>query len=231
MPTARPSNRALLLPYALPYAVYVLVASVPPDVLGRSANYGVRIVLTAAALAWAWRHYVPLTGPKPKAGSVVVGIAAGLIGTALWIGLVLPFAPAAGEAWTVPEVALRIAAAVLLVPLFEELLLRGYLLRFVVQWGAARRGGEAHALATTLDERRIDDVPPGAWTGAAVLVSTLLFALGHAQHEWAASVAYGLLMAGLWILRKDLLTCVVAHAVTNLALGLVVSTRDLWELW
>ena len=61
--------------------------------------------------------------------------------------------------------------------------------------------------------------------------SSVLFALGHAPHEWVAAVAYGLLMAGLWILRKDLLSCVVAHAVTNLALGVYVQYTGRWELW
>jgi len=231
MSTSRPTNRELLLPYALPYAAYVLMASVPPDVLGRAANYAVRIGLTAAALLWARRRLVRLTGPRPVAGSLAVGLAAGLLGTALWIGLVLPFVPDTGQPWTCLDFALRLAAAVLFVPLFEELLLRGYLLRFVVQWGDARRAGVPHALAITLDERRIDDVAAGAWSVAAVVLSTVLFALGHAPHEWVASVAYGALMAALWIVRQDLLTCLVAHAVTNLALGLVVWTGGLWQVW
>ena len=38
-------------------------------------------------------------------------------------------------------------------------------------------------------------------------------------------------MAALWIARKDLLSCVVAHAVANLALALWVWTSGRFELW
>jgi hypothetical protein len=38
-------------------------------------------------------------------------------------------------------------------------------------------------------------------------------------------------MAALWIVRKDLLSCIVAHAVTNLGLGLYVRATGSWALW
>jgi hypothetical protein len=38
-------------------------------------------------------------------------------------------------------------------------------------------------------------------------------------------------MAGLWAWRRDLLTCVVAHAVTNLSLAILVWHTGRWELW
>nr|MDJ0522275.1 CPBP family intramembrane metalloprotease [Planctomycetota bacterium] len=92
----RTTNRDLLLPYVLPYALYVLVASVPADVLSREGNYAVRILLAGGALAWGWRHYARLRGPGRVVPSIVTGVVAGLVGTALWIALVLPFDPPAG---------------------------------------------------------------------------------------------------------------------------------------
>ena len=44
-------------------------------------------------------------------------------------------------------------------------------------------------------------------------------------------MGYGLLMCGLWVWRKDLLSCVVAHAVTNVTLAAVVWHQELWQLW
>ena len=82
-----------------------------------------------------------------------------------------------------------------------------------------------------LHERSIGDVRPGAWTPLALALSSVLFALGHAPAEWPAALAYGALMAGLWIVRKDLLSCITAHAVTNASLALYVSVSGEWALW
>ena len=225
------SNRALLVPYLLPYLLYTGFAFIPPAWLSREINYAARLAATAVALVWAWRRYVPLRGPSPAAASMVVGAAAGLAGTALWVALVDPFVESGGEAWSALAFWLRVAAAGSVVPLFEELLMRGYVLRLVVQWERARHAGIPNAFAQALDRRSISEVEPGAWSPLAVLIATGVFALGHSSAEWTAAVAYGLLMAELWILRKDLLSCVTAHVATNLGLALYVRVTGHWALW
>jgi len=82
-----------------------------------------------------------------------------------------------------------------------------------------------------LDEDSISNVRPGAWSVGAVLISSLVFALGHTIPEWPAAVAYGILMSILWIIRKDLLSCIIAHGTTNLTLALYVYFTGHWELW
>ena len=67
------------------------------------------------------------------------------------------------------------------------------------------------------------------WLG--VIVSVVAFAVGHAPAQWLAAFAYGLIMAGLWIVRRDLLTPIVAHAVTNLVLYSYVFKTQSWGLW
>ena len=109
--------------------------------------------------------------------------------------------------------------------------MRGFVLRLALQWDQARRSGDRHALDTALDDRSIDHVPAGAWSWPAILVSTLVFAAGHPPAEWPAAIAYGLLMAWLWINRKDLLACVVAHGVTNIGLALFVRATGFWQFW
>ena len=90
------------------------------------------------------------------------------------------------------------------------------------------RAGSKDPLGDALHDRSIRDVAPGAWTPAALAISTIAFAAGHAPGEWLAASAYGLLMAGLWIWRKDLLSCVVAHGVTNATLALWVLQSGQW---
>lgn len=226
-----PSNRRLLVPYALPYVAYVGVASIPAEYLGPAANYALRIALTAAALAWAWRSYVSLRGPGSPAGSVGVGVLAGLAGTLLWVALKAPLVEDGGE--PPPEAAfwLRVLASSTLVPVFEELLMRGYVLRGALQWEQASRAGARDPFGEAFDRSSIDDVGPGMATPIAVAASTALFTLGHATPEWPAAMAYGFLMAGLWIGRKDLLSCVVAHATTNATLAAYVRLTGHWTLW
>ena len=154
-----------------------------------------------------------------------------MVGIAAWVALLLPFPNPEAKPWTDQAFALRLVAAGTLVPVFEELLMRGFVLRFALQWDLVRREGAADPLGVALDERSVNEVAPGAWTWAAVAVSTAAFALGHQAREWPAAVVFGLLMAWLWIRRKDLLSCVAAHATANVALALYVRATGSWGLW
>jgi len=219
-------NRRHALPYLLPYVLYVAVASLPLD---RTTGYVARLVLAGGALVFLVRRTRGWTGPRRASVSALVGLVAGLGGIAVWILLLRPFA-SGGEPWTAMSFALRAAAATLVVPVAEELAMRGYVLRFGVQWGRFRAQGHEDAFGAALDAD-LHDVEPGAWSWFAVLLSTALFAAGHAFVEWPAAIVYGLLMAALWIRRRDLLSCVVAHAASNAALAWWVHARGAWELW
>lgn len=226
------TSRQLVVPYALPYFAYVGLASVPADVLGREVNYGLRILVVGALLLWARRWFCDVRGPRPVAGSVAWGIAAGIFGAALWVGLLAPFVPAEGaQEWTPLAFWLRFAAAAALVPVFEELMMRGFVFRLALHWGRERRQGSAAPLQAALDEGSVNEVRPGEWSWTAVLVSTAVFAAGHGMAEWPAAVAYGLLMCGLWVWRGDLVSCIAAHAATNAALALFVLGTGNWQYW
>ena len=159
------------------------------------------------------------------------GVVIGLVGAVVWVKLVTPFAGTDAEPWSRVGYGLRLTAAGLVVPVFEELLIRGYVLRVALQWDRARTAQCDSAFGEAFDNRSISEVEPSAWTWWAVIISTAAFALGHTMAEWPAALAYGLLMAGLWIACKDLLSCVIAHGVTNVALALYVWTSGAWQLW
>jgi len=175
---------------------------------------------------------MPIKGPGSPLVSVLVGIVAGLFGLVLWVVLLTPFVgDIDNTAWSGSAIALRLFAAGLLVPVFEEILMRGFVFRLAFQWGEARRLQEDEPLISSLDEKNIDDVAPGAWSWTAVVVSTLVFTSGHNVYEWPASIVFGLLMSLLWIVRKDLLVCIVAHATTNISLACYVMITGRWNLW
>ena len=226
------SNRQLVVPYALPYFAYVGLASVPADVLGREASYALRLLVVGGLLVWARRWFCPLKGPGSVTTSVAWGAAAGVAGAGLWVVLLSPFVSAQeGSAWPPLAFWLRFAAAGALVPVFEELAMRGFVFRLALQWDQERRKGRAAALQAALDDRSLNEVRPGEWSWAAVLISTAVFAAGHGMAEWPAAVAYGLLMCGLWAVRKDLVSCIAAHAATNVSLALFVLASGQWQYW
>ena len=225
-------NRKLLLPYFLPYIAYVFIASVFGSYISIEANYILRIIVVTILIVWGWQWYTPIKGPKNPFVSIVIGIIAGLIGVFIWILLLNPFVhPEDNQPWSKMAFVLRLFSAGLIVPVFEELLMRGYILRFALQWDKTREKNKEEAFSIVMDERSINNVQPGAWSWLAIIISTVAFTLGHNLQAWPASVVFGLLMAWLWILRKDLIVCIMAHSVTNIALAFYVFKTGNWNFW
>ncbi len=226
-------NKDLLVPYVAPYLAYVALASLPDGLLAVEWNYALRLLVVPSLLVYFWRAYLPLLGCERPFLSIGVGLVAGLVGTALWVGLVVLFRSdeLRGVPWSDAAFVLRLLAAGLVVPIFEELLMRGYVLRLAWQWDEARKAGYEAPFERAFHEQSINQVPAGSWSLLAVTIATLVFALGHEAPEWPAALAYGMLMALLWIVRKDLISCIVAHSITNVALALYVQTTGQWSLW
>ena len=223
------SNYKLFLPYVGPYFAYVIIASLF-DGLSPLLNYSIRIITVSILLLWFWRWYAAITGPKSTSISVLYGIIFGIAGTILWIILLKPFVHEGSKSWDNFEIFIRLIASSLLVPIFEELLMRAYIFRVAFQWSMERKKNK-NALENVLHEKSINNFEPGAWNTSAILISTLAFTLGHRIHEFPAASLYGILMIFLWIKRKDLVSCIVAHGTTNLILGLYVVLTRHWELW
>jgi CAAX prenyl protease-like protein len=225
-------NHRLLVPYAAPYFAYVLIATVAERFVPMEVNYLLRIVIVTATLLWAKQWFFSFKGPKSPVVSTLVGTLAGVAGLILWIVLLTPFVSGAeAKPWSQNAFILRLLAAGFLVPIFEEVMMRGFVFRVALQWDEARRNKSKDALNIALDELSVNDVQPGTWSWMAIIISTVAFTLGHTTPEWPASIAYALLMAGLYILRKDLLSCIVAHGVTNIGLAIYVYQTGNWQLW
>ncbi len=224
-------NGDLLIPYLSPYVVFVVLASLPSGLLTQEWRCFFQLIFTAGALLWQWKRFVPFRGPKSASVSIVFGLVAGILGTVLWVLLLKPFVDPAGKPYSSCAFALRMAATGLLVPIFEELLTRGFILRVAVQWDNLRKKGVDSPLDGVLNSCSIAQVRPGQVTTLAIIISTVGFAAGHSMAEWPAALAYGLLMVSLWVIRKDLLSCMIAHGTTNIALGLFARATGQWGLW
>jgi exosortase E/protease (VPEID-CTERM system) len=105
----------------------------------------------------------------------------------------------------------RVAAAVVTVPLAEELAFRGFLIRRLLG-------------------RVFDSLDPQQFTVFAVLLSSLVFGLLHGT-RWLAGTIAGLIYAVAFLRRGRIGDAVVAHATTNAWLALWVLGSGNWSLW
>ncbi len=105
----------------------------------------------------------------------------------------------------------RTLAAVVTVPIAEELAFRGYLLRRLIS-------------------RDFESVDPGKFTYFAVLASSVVFGSLHGD-RWPAGIAAGIVYAAVFIRRGRIGDAVVAHATTNALLAAWVLARGAWYLW
>ncbi len=107
--------------------------------------------------------------------------------------------------------AVRFLGLVVVVPFVEELFYRGFLLRFV----------------TDMDD--FQRVPIGTFSVLALLISSGVFALSHP--EWLAAAIFALALCGLLHWTRNFFTCVLAHGVTNLLLGVYILHTSQWQYW
>jgi CAAX prenyl protease-like protein len=105
----------------------------------------------------------------------------------------------------------RFFGLVVVVPIIEEFFLRGFAMRFAMaeKWW---------------------EVPLGQMNALAVTVSMVIPALTHPAEVLAALAWFGMITLFYWRTRM-LWNCVVAHAVTNLLLGIFIITTGSWSLW
>jgi exosortase E/protease (VPEID-CTERM system) len=183
--------------------------------------YPLRFVAAAAAL-WYFRPVLKkldwrFDWTAPVAGSAVFLL---WIAPTLWSGLrddstasvplgvaLQALSPAARITW----IAFRVAAAVITVPIAEELAFRGYLSR-------------------RLMNREFDTVPFRSLGILAVGLSSVAFGCMHGQH-WLVGILAGLAYAVVLKRRGRIGDAVVAHAVSNLLLAVWVLARGDWSQW
>ena len=146
---------------------------------------------------------------------------AGLATFLLWINVTatLPgIAPPNGfNPLLLPEGALRaamtsvrVAGAVVVVPVMEELFWRSFLLRYLV-------------------DPDFETVPLGRFSWGSFLVAAVLFGLEH--HFFFAGIIAGAIFSLVLYKTRSLAQCVLAHAVANLALAFYVLHSAKWYFW
>ena len=106
---------------------------------------------------------------------------------------------------------LRFALLVIAVPIAEELFLRGFLMR-------------------ALETEEWPELSLKELGRTGLIAGTVYGMLSH-PGEWIAAGLWFTLLTYLMVRTGRFWNCVVAHAVTNLALGIYILSSGSWHLW
>jgi CAAX prenyl protease-like protein len=183
--------------------------------------YAFRIAAAAALLAICWHRYEEFRVRRPTAAQLALSLAAGIAVFVLWINLDLSWATLPGAAagfdprwadggidWLLASV--RVVGAALVVPVMEELFWRSFVMRWV-------------------DRQDFLALSPQAVSLRALLASAAAFGFEH--QLWFAGIVAGLVYGELYRRSGNLWLPILAHGVTNGALGLWVLRTGNWGFW
>ena len=204
--------------YLTPFFV-VLIAGLISQGISAGFEWLYPLALVAAAMAlWCFRsNYSELdwnAGP--------LSIAMGGLVFAVWIGIdhfdgghpgsAIVSGLAGSPGWIrIAWLAVRTAAAVITVPIAQELAFRGFLIRRLLS-------------------PHFESLSPREYTVAAALISSLLFGMLHGE-RWLAGTLAGLLYTTAFLGRGRIGDAIVAHATANSLLAAWVMSNAKWYLW
>jgi uncharacterized protein len=181
--------------------------------------YPAQTIICGALLIWFWREY-----DLGAARRVVFTGAVAFVVVALWIApqALLGFAPRldgfnpdvlsgqTGPYWA--TILFRFLRLVVVVPLVEEIFWRGFVLRYFIN-------------------EKFWAVPIGAFSWTSFTVVTVGFGFAHSRADWIAAFIASALYNCVAYRTKTLSSCVLAHAITNLLLGLWIMKTRQWGFW
>ena len=213
----------------VPFAVFMLLLALRGVAPGDGSwgidsrwIYAITVLAVGGLLAWYWREYGELVKQTlPSWAEAGLAVVVGLVVFALWIRLDAPWMqlsePAAAFVpidangqllW--PLIAVRWIGASLIVPVMEELFWRSFLMRWI-------------------RSPQFETVLPQQVGLKAIVLTTFVFTLAHTL--WLAAVIAGLAYALLYVRTGKLWVPIIAHAVTNGALGIWVVATGRWAFW
>lgn len=201
----------------------MLPASVTVDGVAVSASWLVvaRGAIVGLILLWFWRGYGELRRPgRTHPAHWLVAIAGGCGVFLVWIGIDQDWAVLSRPAGYIPlqadgsvdrfQALARLAGFALVVPVMEELFWRSLVLRWIAR-------------------HEFQSLAPREVGWRAFAITTALFALEH--DRWFAGAVAGAAYNWLYMRSGNLWVPIVAHALTNLALGVWVLQTQNWQFW
>jgi CAAX prenyl protease-like protein len=220
-------------PYVLPYVAFLLMSEVAAR-LPEAADPFVLLfkpAITLGLILWFWSKgsYPELRGERAHIGlwGGVQDVLVGLALTAVWVApfLFFPalrpepggeFNPAmAGDDLIATLLFVRLFGYAFVTPLFEEIFIRSFVMRIADVWNS---------------EVDFRDQPIARYTRRSMIVTVVVFSLGHIPWEWWVCVPW-IALSNLWFYhRRRLAAMILVHGVTNATLlALAVFGSDLFR--
>lgn len=211
------------LPYVFPFALFLLLTEPARFFPALIPFLYTAKTITVGALLWFWRQKFMADLSSPLSfREFLTAFLCGLLVLVIWImtkGYLFevgqsagfdPYAMGSSQSAAIAMICVRLIGSSLVVPVMEELFWRSFLMRYLIN----------------PDFR---SVPLGAFTWFSFIGVAVLFGLEH--HQVAAGIIAGLLYGFLFVRQKNLKGVILAHAVTNLGLGIYVVVTGNWMFW
>jgi uncharacterized protein len=205
----RSDNQNRMYPYFAVLLTYLLTSSI---VLFFTNNYLYAMIVKLVAVSSLLFIFRKRFRFKIKFD--FLAIFTGILIFGIWIGVdnLYPHITlrAPETTFTIFEIILKLLISVAIAPVVEEIFTRFFLLRWVI-------------------DKNWEKVEQGKYTFSSFIITVLFFGLSH--DRWLAGMITGVIFNLLYYKTKNIESCILAHAIANLALGIFVIYTGSWHFW
>ncbi len=211
------------IPYVVPFLIFLIFTGSVKYFPDFTAYLYIIKTIVVAALLWFWRNeYKSDIVFNLSFKETVTAVACGILALVIWVvpeGVFFQleqsssFDPhALGESTSAVFIliSVRLFGSAVIVPIMEELFWRSFLMRYLI-------------------DSEFKSVALGAFTWFSFIGVAIVFGLEH--NRIAVGIIVGFLYGLLLIRQKKLMGVIVAHAITNLGLGIYVIVTGNWIFW
>ncbi|MBT3880653.1 MAG: CAAX prenyl protease-related protein [Candidatus Scalindua sp.] len=184
--------------------------------------YPVKTVLVAVVLLLLWNRYSEIDFKNAlSVKNILIGFFSGATVFILWINMDMKFAtlkePEPYNPFIFNDsflfyliISFRLFGASVVVPVFEELFWRSFVLRYIIN-------------------PKFGDVPVGKFTWISFVIASIFFGFEH--NLWLAGIMAGVSYSLILYFTRSLFIAMFSHGITNLLLGIYVVKTGNWQFW
>ncbi len=211
------------IPYVVPFLIFIILTGAVKYFPDFTAHLYILKTIIVAAVLWFWRHeYKSDIVFNLSFKETIIAVTCGLLALVIWVapeGVFFQLEQSScfnphglGESISAVYIliSIRLFGAAVIVPIMEELFWRSFLMRYLI-------------------DSEFKSVALGTFTWFSFIGVAIVFGLEH--NRVAVGIIVGFLYGLLLIHQKKLTGVIIAHAITNLGLGIYVIMTGRWVFW